>query len=86
MGLKGLKIGFPVATLPGAWRYRVSTGTGWPGCQYTVTKSGRKLDLQLLSQCGRMLTCLSRSVPEIHQHVAGTLSNQQTLHLKYQSM
>ena len=26
-----LKIGNPVATLPDAWRYRVSTGTGWPG-------------------------------------------------------
>ena len=26
-----LKIGTPVATLPGAWRYRVSAGTGWPG-------------------------------------------------------
>ena len=26
-----LKIGTPVATLPGAWRYRVSTGTGQPG-------------------------------------------------------
>ena len=26
-----LMIGIPVATLPGAWRYRVSTGTGWPG-------------------------------------------------------
>ena len=25
------KIGTPVATLPGAWRYRVSTGTGLPG-------------------------------------------------------
>ena len=25
------KIGTPVATLPGTWRYRVSTGTGWPG-------------------------------------------------------
>ena len=25
------KIGTPVATLPGAWCYRVSTGTGWPG-------------------------------------------------------
>ena len=24
-----LKIGTPVATLPGAWRYRVSAGTGW---------------------------------------------------------
>ena len=26
-----LKIGTPVATLPGAGRYRVSAGTGWPG-------------------------------------------------------
>ena len=26
-----LKIGTPVATLLSAWRYWVSTGTGWPG-------------------------------------------------------
>ena len=26
-----LKIDTPVATLPGAWRYRVSAGTGRPG-------------------------------------------------------
>ena len=26
-----LKIGTPGATLPGAWRYRVSALTGWPG-------------------------------------------------------
>ena len=26
-----LKIGIPVATLPGAWRYGVSAGTGRPG-------------------------------------------------------
>ena len=26
-----LKNGTPVATLPGAWRYRVSAGTGRPG-------------------------------------------------------
>ena len=26
-----LKISTPVATLPGAWRYGVSTGTGRPG-------------------------------------------------------
>ena len=25
-----LKIGTPVATLPGTWCYRVSAGTGWP--------------------------------------------------------
>ena len=26
-----LEIGTPVAALPGAWRYRVSAGTGRPG-------------------------------------------------------
>ena len=26
-----LKIGTPVATLLGTWRYRISTGPGWPG-------------------------------------------------------
>ena len=26
-----LKIGTSLATLPGAWRYRISAGTGWPG-------------------------------------------------------
>ena len=26
-----LKIGTPVATLGGAWRYRISAETGWPG-------------------------------------------------------
>ena len=26
-----LKIGTPLTALPGAWRYRVSTGTGSPG-------------------------------------------------------
>ena len=26
-----LKIGTPVATLPGTWRYRVCAGTGQPG-------------------------------------------------------
>ena len=29
-----LKIGVPVATLPGAWRYRVSAGTGRPVSVY----------------------------------------------------
>ena len=26
-----LKIGTPVATLPGVWCFRVSAGSGWPG-------------------------------------------------------
>ena len=51
-----LKIGTPVATLPGAWRYRVSTGTGRPGvsilwlgeieswiCNFYLSVAARKL-------------------------------------------
>ena len=34
--------------------------------QYTVTGWSRKFDLQLLSQCGSTLTCLSRSAHELH--------------------
>ena len=32
-----LKIGTPVATLPGAWRYRVRAGTGRPGVSMLST-------------------------------------------------
>ena len=51
-----LKIGTPVATLPGAWRYRVSTGTGRPGvsilwlgevegliCNFSLSVAARKI-------------------------------------------
>ena len=47
-------------------------------CQYTVTGRGREFNLQLLYQCGSTYNCLSRSVPEIHSHVARTLSKQAT--------
>ena len=33
-----LKIGTPVATLPGALRYRVSAGTGWPSVRILCRK------------------------------------------------
>ena len=51
-----LKIGTPVATLPGAWRYRVSAWTGWPGvsilwlgemesliCNFCLSVAARKI-------------------------------------------
>ena len=47
-------------------------------CQYIVTGWDGKFGRQLLPQCGSTKNCLSRSIPEIHLHVAGTLSNQQT--------
>ena len=58
-----LIISTPVATLPGAWRYRVSARTGWPGVSI---QCGKKFGLGLLSQCGGTQTCLGRSIPEIH--------------------
>ena len=46
------KIGTPVATLPGAWQYRVSAGTGRPGVSIVGLGEVEKFDLQLLPQCG----------------------------------
>ena len=60
-----LKTGCPVATLPGAWCYRVSPGAGLPQYLYNVSGWDRKFDLQLLSQCGSTYSCVSRSVPEV---------------------
>ena len=50
------KIGTPVATLPGAWRYRVNAGTGRPGvsilwlgeverliCNFCLSVAARKI-------------------------------------------
>ena len=67
-----------MAALSGAWRYRVSAGTGWPGVMLLGLGEMERFDLQLPSQCGSTSSCLSRSVPEIHWHVAGTLSDQRT--------
>ena len=54
-------------------------------CQNTMTGWDSKFDLRFLSQCGSTYNCLSRSVPEIHQLVAGTSSNQLTTKTKSQS-
>ena len=48
-----LKIGTPVAALPGAWRYRVSTGTGRPSISILWLGEVKSLICKvLLSQCG----------------------------------
>ena len=47
-----LKIGTPVATMPGAWRYRVSTGTGRPGVSILWLGEVERLICNVLSQCG----------------------------------
>ena len=73
-----LKIGTPVATLPGAWRYRVSTGTGRPGVSILWLGEVERLIWNFyLNVAARKIVWADPS-PEIHSHVAGTLSNQQT--------
>ena len=72
------KIGTPAATLPGAWRYRVSAGTGWPGVNMLGLGETESLISSCCLSCECTYCCLGRSVPEIHKHVAGTLSNQPT--------
>ena len=77
------KIGTPVATLPGAWCYRVSTGTGWPGvsilwlgrveslmCNFYLIVAARTLVWQLLSHRGGKNTCLTTSISSWrHEHL-----------------
>ena len=58
-------------TLQGLWQ-------NWSARrQFTVTGWGSKLCLQPVSQCGSVHNCWSRSIPEIHWHVAGMLHDQQ---------
>ena len=71
-----LKIRTLQATLSCAWRYRVSVRAG---LGLSVLRLGMtSFDLQLLSQCGSMYSCLSRAVPAVHWHVAVTSSKQAT--------
>ena len=53
------KIGTPVATLPGAWRFRVSPGTGWPGV------SGLWLDEMESWICNFYLSVVARKIEQI---------------------
>ena len=57
------KIDTPVVTLPGAWRYRISTGTGWPGV--SILWLGEVESLICNFSVWQHYNCLSRSVPEI---------------------
>ena len=72
--LPGAWQGSPVATLPGAWRYRVSAGTGW------LSVSILWLDEMESLICNFHLSVAAHkivSVTEIHSPVAGML----TLHV-----
>ena len=58
-----LKIGTPVATLPGAWRYRVSTGTGRPGVSILWLGEVERLICNFyLSVAARRIVCADPSL------------------------
>ena len=58
-----LKIGTPVATLPGAWRYRVSAGTGRPGVSILWLGEMESLICSFyLSVAARQIVCADPSL------------------------
>ena len=57
------KTGILKATLPDAWHYRVSAGTGCPCFSRHWMNEIAKFDLQLLSLCGKTWNSLSTDVP-----------------------
>ena len=57
-----LRIGIPVATLPGAWRYRVSTGTGRPSVSILWLGEVERLICNFyLSVAARKIVCADPS-------------------------
>ena len=75
-----LNIGTPVASLPGAWRYRVSTGTGRPGVSILWLGEMESLVCSFyLSVAARKIVCADPSL-RYTRMFAGTLSNQQIAH------
>ena len=58
------KVGTPVATLPGAWRYRVSAGTGRPGVSILWLGEVERL---ICNFCLSVLTYLCPSLPVEHR-------------------
>ena len=65
-----------MATLPGAWRYRVSTLSGLPGVIYRVNETASFVFYLCVSVT--LQNSLNTAVPKIHLYVAGMLSNQPT--------
>ena len=55
-----LKIGTPDATLPSAWRYRVSVGTGWPSV--SILQLGEVKEKTLI--CNFYLSVAARTMSE----------------------
>ena len=71
-----LKTGTPVATLPGAWRYRVSAGTGRPGVSILWLGEMESLICNFYGSVAARKTVWAD--PSLrYTHVAGTLSSQQ---------
>ena len=73
------KIGTQVATLPGAWRYRVSTGTGRPGVSILWLGEEEGLICNFyLSVAARKIVCADPSLRYTRLLLGRKSTNQQT--------
>ena len=85
-----LKISKLVATLPGAWHYRVSAGTGQPGvsmlwlgeiesliCNFYLSVAAHKI-----SVAAHKIVCADLSLRYTHMLLEHSATNQQTIKLK----
>ena len=73
-----LKIGTPVATLPGAWCYRVSAGTGRPGVSILSLGEMESLICSFhLSVAARKIVCADPSLRYTRMLLGRSATNQQ---------
>ena len=68
-----LKTGTPEVTLPGAWHWMIS-GNAWLAASILGLGEMENLICNFYLSVAVCKNCLSRSVLEIHSHVAGMLS------------
>ena len=74
-----LKIGTPVATLPGAWHYGVSAGTGWPGVSILWLGEVESLICNFyLSVAAHKIVCADPSLRYTSMLLGRKAANQQT--------
>ena len=72
------KIGTPVATLPGAWRYRVIAGTGRPGVSIQCDWVRQKVWSAISVSVWQHVKLFEQICPWDNSHVAGMLRKQPT--------
>ena len=79
-----IKNGAPVATLPGAWHYRVSAGTGWPGVSIVWLGEVESCICNFcLSVAAHKIVCADPSLRYTFMLLGHWATNQQTNHATF---